>query len=174
MCWILAPEAQFPGHFGCQIDLNSGNFIKYFPIVSNHTRFTCLLGGTSMCISIMCPKGSISGPRVKVAAELVMPSGLLYTKSDLLHYNIIKWKRILRYCPLVGGIHLSPVDSLHKGTVIRTLDVSVMFVWTINVKQTVCWPVIRSFETTWRSSDMAVLYMTLCVFVLLLKNKLMW
>ena len=43
-----------------------------------------------MCISIMCPKGSISGPRVKVAAELVMPSGLLYTESDLLHYNIIK------------------------------------------------------------------------------------
>ena len=44
MCWILAPEAQFPGHFGRQIDHNSGNFIKYFLIVSHHTRFTCLLG----------------------------------------------------------------------------------------------------------------------------------
>ena len=94
----------------------------------------------------MCPKGSISGPRVKVAAELVMPSGLLYRKGDLLHYNVIKWKRILRYCPLVGGIHPSPVDSLHKGTVIRTLDVYVLFVWT-DVEQTVCWPVIRDDMT---------------------------
>ena len=83
-----------------------------------------------MCISIMCPKGFISGHRVKVAAELVMPSGLLYRKSDLLHYNVIKWKRILRYCPHVGGIHPSTVDSLHKGAVIRTLEVSVLFVWT--------------------------------------------
>ena len=49
-----------------------------------------LIGGTSMCISIMCPKGSISGPRVKVAAGLVMPSGLLYRKGDLLHYNAIQ------------------------------------------------------------------------------------
>ena len=48
-----------------------------------------LIGGTSMCISIMCPEGSISGPRVKVVAELVMPSGLLYRKGDL-HYNVIK------------------------------------------------------------------------------------
>ena len=75
-----------------------------------------LIGGTSMCISIMCPKGFISGPRVKDPPELVMLLGLLYRKS------------VLRYCPLVGGIHPSTVDSLHKGTVIRTLDVSVLFV----------------------------------------------
>ena len=49
-----------------------------------------LIGGTSMCISITGPKGSISGPRVKVVAELVMPSGLLYGKIDLLLYNVIK------------------------------------------------------------------------------------
>ena len=87
-----------------------------------------LIGVLFMCISFICPKGSISGPRVKVAAELVMPSGLMYRKRDLLHYNVIKLKRILRYCSLVGGIHPSPVDSLHKGTVIRTHDVSVLFV----------------------------------------------
>ena len=58
--------------------------------------FNMLIGGTSMYISIMRPKGSISGPRVKVAAEPVMPSGLLYRKGDLLHYNVINWKRILR------------------------------------------------------------------------------
>ena len=49
-----------------------------------------LIGGTFMCISIMCPKGSISGPRVKVVAELVMLSGFLYRKGDLPHYNVIK------------------------------------------------------------------------------------
>ena len=76
---------------GPQIDHNSGHFIKHFPEVSHHSRFTCFkIGGTSMCISIMCPKGSISGPRVKVAAERVMPSGLLCRKGDLLHYNVIK------------------------------------------------------------------------------------
>ena len=37
-----------------------------------------LIVGTFVCISMMCPKGSISGPRVKVAAELVRPSGLLF------------------------------------------------------------------------------------------------
>ena len=31
-----------------------------------------------MCISMMCPKGSICGPGVKVAAELVRPPGLLF------------------------------------------------------------------------------------------------
>ena len=37
-----------------------------------------LIGGTFTCILIMCPKGSISGPRVKVAAKLVRPSDLLF------------------------------------------------------------------------------------------------
>ena len=65
-----------------------------------------LIGCTFMCISIMCPKGSISGPRVKVAAELVMPSGLLYRKGDLLHYHVITYFALLSPCgrnPTVTG-----------------------------------------------------------------------
>ena len=51
------------------------HFLKYFPLVSHHC-FTYLLGSTFMCISIMCPKGPISGYRVEVTMELVRPSGL--------------------------------------------------------------------------------------------------
>ena len=53
LCWILAPEAQFPGHFGRQIDHNSGLFIKYFPMDSHHSRFTCLFG-VLLCIFQLC------------------------------------------------------------------------------------------------------------------------
>ena len=88
------------------------HFIKYFPKVSHHSCFIWLLG-VLLCVFQLCTP--ISGPRVKVAAELVMIYGFLYRKGDLLHYNVIKWKRILCYCPLVRGIHPSPVDSLHKG-----------------------------------------------------------
>ena len=141
MCWILAPEAQFPGHFGPPNRSYFRSLCQTFSNGFTSFSFYMLIRGTSMCISIMCPKGSISEPRVKVAAELVMPSGLLYRKGDLLHYNVIKWKHILRYCPLVGGIHPSTVDSLQKGTVIRTLYVSVCLS-ELSVEQTVCWPVI--------------------------------
>ena len=37
-----------------------------------------LIGGTFICISIMCPKGSVCGRGVKVAAEPVRPPGLLF------------------------------------------------------------------------------------------------
>ena len=104
-----------------------------------------------LCVFQLC------APTVKVAAKLVMISGFLYRKGDLLHYNVIKWKRILRYCPLVRGIHPSPVDSLHKGTVIRTLGVSVLHVWT-KCWTTVDWPVIRDDMT-----DIAVMYELVCI-----------
>ena len=32
-----------------------------------------------------------------------------------IHYGFIKWKHFSCYCPFVRGIHLSPVDSPHKG-----------------------------------------------------------
>ena len=31
------------------------------------------------------------------------------------HDDVIKWKHFPRYWPFVRGIHLSPVDSIHKG-----------------------------------------------------------
>ena len=44
-----------------------------------------LIGDTFMCISMMCPNGSICGPGVKVAAELVRPPGLLFYFLGLCH-----------------------------------------------------------------------------------------
>ena len=73
---------------------NRSLFRSFYQTVSNaftSFSFYMLIGGTSMCISIMCHKGSISGPRVKVAAELIVPSGLLNRKCDLLHYNVINF-----------------------------------------------------------------------------------
>ena len=55
-------------------------------MVSHHSCFICLLG--VLCVFQLC--APISGPKVKVAAELVMISGFLYRKGDLLHYNVIK------------------------------------------------------------------------------------
>ena len=57
-----------------------------------------------------------------------------------------------RYLPFVRGIHRSPVNSTHKGPVMRTW----MFLWcgsTKAVKQTVKWLV-----TTWRSCDVIVMF----------------
>ena len=56
-------------------------FSHLFKIISigfTSFLFYMLNGGTFMCISMMCPKGSIYGPGVKVAAELVRPPGLLF------------------------------------------------------------------------------------------------
>ena len=71
VCWILAPEAQFPGHFGRQIDHNSGNFIKYFPIVSHHSRLTCLLG-VLLCVFQLCaPKALFLGLELRLQRSLL-------------------------------------------------------------------------------------------------------
>ena len=51
--------------------------------------FYMLIGGTYRCISMMCPKCPISGTSVKVAAELVRPSGLLFCDALGLHYKLI-------------------------------------------------------------------------------------
>ena len=39
-----------------------------------------------MCISIMCPKGSIPGPGVKVAVEFARPSRLLLQPPIFVHF----------------------------------------------------------------------------------------
>ena len=49
--------------------------------VFNHVTsflFYMLIGGTFGCVSMGYPKGSISGPRVKVAAELIRLSGYFF------------------------------------------------------------------------------------------------
>ena len=46
------------------------------------------------------------------------------------HHDITKWKDFPHYCPFVQGNHQSLVDSLHKGTVMLTFDVSLLSVKT--------------------------------------------
>ena len=62
---------------GPEIDHNSSlqSFSQKFSTGFTPFLFYMLIWNTFRCISMMCPKGPISGPRVKVAAELVRPSG---------------------------------------------------------------------------------------------------
>ena len=41
---------------------------------------------------------------------------------NILHDNVMTWKYFPHYWPFVRGIHWSPVDSPHKGPVIKSLD----------------------------------------------------
>ena len=59
------------GHFGPQIDNNSGHFIKYFPMVSHHSRFTCLLG-VLLCVFQLCaPKALFRGLELRLQWSLL-------------------------------------------------------------------------------------------------------
>ena len=53
------------------------------------------------------------------------------TYSDWLslHDDVVKWKHFPRYRPFVRGIHLSPVNSPHKGQWRRALTFSLICVW---------------------------------------------
>ena len=47
-----------------------------------------------------------------------------------LHDDVINWKHFRRYWPFVKGIHLSPVDSRHKGQWRGALMFSLVGAWT--------------------------------------------
>ena len=76
------------------------------------------------------------------------------------HFRFRKWGHP-RWRPEAEGppFCTSPSMGIEKKYLyyLRTLDVS-----------------NRWFETTWGSSDIAVMYIRSCVFVLLLQNKLVW
>ena len=55
--------------------------------------------------------------------------GYLNDKILYLHEDVIKWKKIRRYWPLVRGIHRSPVNSPHKGQGRGALMFSLICVW---------------------------------------------
>ena len=52
-------------------------------------------------------------------------SGVLWNWHD----DVIKWKHFPRYWPFVRGIHLSPVNSPHKGQWRGALMFSLIFAW---------------------------------------------
>ena len=52
------------------------------------------------------------------------PDGHLMLQQLQAHYDVMTWKRFLHYWPFVRGIHRWPVDSHHKGPVMRSFGVS--------------------------------------------------
>ena len=70
--------------------------------------------------------------------------------------DVVKWKGFLHYWPFARGIHRSPTDSPHKGTVMWNFDVFVVVRLNI-VAQTVEMPVIRDALTLmWRDDSMYI------------------
>ena len=55
------------------------------------------------------------------------------------------------FCPFVRGIHRTPVNSPHKGTVMRTFDLSLLLVWTN------CWTITRLIGNSRRSFDVGTM-----------------
>ena len=67
----------------------SCHLLEKIPLVLYHSYFTCSFGVRYLCASIMCPKGRISGPTVKVAVKLVRPPGLFFEdENDLIAQDI--------------------------------------------------------------------------------------
>ena len=86
-----------------------------------------------------------------LALDWIM-SGMVTFKHISNDY-VIKWKPFPRYWPFVRGIHRSPVNSPHEGSLARTLK----FLWCgphklLNKQSNDWW-----FETTWRSYDVIVM-----------------
>ena len=82
-------------HFGPQIDHNSGllqSLTQIFLTDFTAFFFGLLIRGTLKCISMMCPKGPISGPRVKVAVELVRLSGLFSSMNCHMYIVCYPWE----------------------------------------------------------------------------------
>ena len=66
------------------------------------------------------------------------------------HDDVIKWKLFSRCWPFVRGFHRSPVNSPHKGPVMRTFDVGPHM---LSNKQSNDW----WFKTPWPSCDVVVM-----------------
>ena len=64
---------------------------------------------------------------------------VLNEEPDMFHDDVIKWKHFPCYWPFVWGIHLSPVNSPHKGQWHGALMFSMICAWTndwINTMET--------------------------------------
>ena len=45
--------------------------------------------------------------------------------SEMTHDEVMKWTHFSQYWPFVREIHLSPVDSLYKGPMMQSFDISI-------------------------------------------------
>ena len=59
-----------------------------------------------------------------------LSSNVISTPLVEQHDDVMTWNSFPHYRPFVKGIHRSPVDFLHKDTLMRTFDVSLKLAWT--------------------------------------------
>ena len=120
VCLISDSEAQFLGHFWPR---NRSKFTSSVIFEDNVHWFHTILTLHAhweyfMCISMMCPKGHISGPVVKVAAGFVRPSLLLSIKSAPESYRMTQRFQIwVLHIKKLMGWH----QIIHTGQVVAFL-----------------------------------------------------
>ena len=61
--------------------------------------------------------------------SLLIAWSIIVYNTYKLHYDVIKWKHLLRYSTFVRGIHRSPVNSPHKGQWRRALMFPLICAW---------------------------------------------
>ena len=95
----------------------------------------------------------------KIDCVMIWPKAIWLLPCN--HYDIIKWNYFPCYCPFMQGMHQSPVDSPHKGTVMWTFNVSLLSIWTN------CW------TNTWLviGDAMKVIYLTVTWGIIVLHVK---
>ena len=63
------------------------------------------------------------------ATTVIIAHRVTFSVNSVVHDDVIKWKKFPRYWPFVRGIHLSPVNSPHKGQWRGALVFSLFCVW---------------------------------------------
>ena len=63
----------------------------------------------------MLPIKSYNGSTLAIGFTSTIIRRILFYNTHGYHDYVIKWKHFSRICPLVWGIHWSPVNSPHKG-----------------------------------------------------------
>ena len=115
---------------GPQIDHNSGNFIKHFPMVSHHSRFICLLGVLLCAFQLCAPKDLFLGLELRLQRSLLCHQASCIEKVT---YYIITSSNENVFCitvPLWEESTRQRWIPLTKGRQYGPLMFLVLFVWT--------------------------------------------
>ena len=67
---------------------------------------------------------------IEIAQKIIIVALYTMYPIEYAHDDVIKWKNLPRYWPLVRGIHWSPVNSPHKGQWRGSLMFSFIYAWT--------------------------------------------
>ena len=135
------------------------HFLKYFPLVSHHSCFTCVLVVLSCVVEWCAPKALFLGLELKFQwCLLEHQASCLATVTDYIKRHQMKtYFALLSYWSLVGGINrwIPFTKGRYYGLLIFLCCLS-----ELNV-QTHDWPVIRdSITVTWHRRN---IYQFVCI-----------